>query len=100
MELSLNRQEETFVDFLFKFYMFNYVDIEIHKGGNTLDLILTNDTSLIQNVRNEINVKFSDHHFVLCDINISYEIENQRKEVIQYLTKVLNFGWKKGTTEQ
>ena len=47
MELSLNNQEETFVDFLFKFCMFNYVDIETHKGGNTLDLILTNDTSLI-----------------------------------------------------
>ena len=75
MGLSLNSQEELFVDFLFRFCMFNYVNIETLKGGKTLDLILTNDTSLIQNVRSNINVKFSDHYFVLCDINISYEIK-------------------------
>ena len=88
------------MDLLFKDCMLNYVNIETHRGGNTLDLILTDDKNLIHNVKSDINVSFLDHHIVICDVDISYEKENPSKEVIQYQTKVPNFGWKKGTIEQ
>ena len=100
MELSLGGQEEIFVDSMFKYCLFNYVECETYKGGNTLDFILTNDTGLIRNVRSDANSKFSDHHFNICYLDIEYEKEVSNCDVIHYLSNILNYGWKKGTTEQ
>ena len=47
IELDLNSQEENFVNLIFRFCMFNYVNKPTHKCGNTLHAI-TNQISLVQ----------------------------------------------------
>ena len=76
------------------------MNFETHKCGNTLDLILTNDTTLVSNMRSDVNSNFSDHYFVICDIDIELEKEQSNSDEISYLSKVPNFEWKKGTIEQ
>ena len=55
MDLQITSQQEILIDSMFKYSLLNYVNFETHKCGNTLDLILTNDTNLVSKVRSDIN---------------------------------------------
>ena len=106
ISLNLSRQENFFVNIISKYCLFNYVNIptrmgnNIANGGNILDLILTNDTELLSNVRTVINGNFSDHSTVICDINIEIFEPNSELKPVKYLTSVPNYNWRSGTIDQ
>ena len=82
--------------------LLNVVEFPTHKDNNVLDLILTNDSDFIINVRPEENIKFSDQKLVNCSIDVICEekCDECDEEIIQYLTKVPQYAWRNGTDDQ
>ena len=102
IELKLNPQQERFVMMLSELCLLNMVDFPTHKDNNILDLILTNDSDFVISVWPDENIKFSDHKFVNCMIDVIREDKCDKcdEEMIKYITKVPQFSWRNGTEEQ
>ena len=99
ISLNLNKQEECFVNFMFKNSLLNYVNKPTRKK-NILDLVLTNDTELIGKCEVIVNSNFSDHNTVICETSIGINENSRNEKIMEYVTTVPNYGWRKGSVEQ
>ena len=66
---DMSNQQKIFASFLGKFYLLNCVGVST-RGENILDLILTNDENLIPEVWVEESGSFSDHRWVIGDLDV------------------------------
>ena len=63
---------------------------------------MTNDSSLLRNIDQEINVSFSDHNLIKCLLDVSILCDEKSDNIsnIVYATKIPEFELNKATEEQ
>ena len=67
---DMTQKQELFASILGNFCLFNSVEVPT-RGVDILDLILTNDEDLISNVRVEESGCFSNHRWVIGDVDMT-----------------------------
>jgi hypothetical protein len=110
MEMNINRQVKTifwgdlnintldksnsdvinFNHFQECFNLYNFVNLSTHKSGSCLDICFSEDTNLVENVKQ--GIMFSDHHAVFFDLKCTKQKPKQNTSIIRYrpLNKINN----------
>ena len=98
LDQSLNFQQEKLAIFMSNFCLFNVVTSPTREN-TILDLVLTNDLSFVTKVKSEINVGFSDHNLVICELSVSLEPQSIVSERINYFTKIPSYNLRNGSED-
>ena len=101
LDQNLNKQEEQLALLMSRLNLFNMIT-KPTREQNILDLIMTNDSTSIRKVDQEINVSFSDHNLIKClsDVSILSDEKGENISNIVYATKIPEFELNKATEEQ
>ena len=78
------------------------MDKETHQSGHILDLILTNNESMVENFRTIGKLGSSDHEMLMVNLNLGVVREETKKSVKDYrrgeyeeMRKLVSIDWKK-----
>ena len=73
-----NKQAELFLEYCDTNFLEPFIPTPT-RGQNILDLVLCNNSSIINNYTTIVNRKFSDHFSVKIWLNVNYNQENKEK---------------------
>ena len=73
-----NKQAELFLEYCDTNFLEPFIPTPT-RGQNILDLVLCNNSSIINNYTTIVNRKFSDHFSVKIWLNVNYNKENKEK---------------------
>ena len=91
------QQAEKLTDFAENNFFENYVNTAT-RGKNILDLVLTNNHLLVNSYSTLVNKKLSDHYLLTIALNISYNVQAEKKKVTNpFTTKVYEYNLTEAT---
>ena len=94
------KQAEQFKEFCNENFLENYIESPT-RGKNILDLVLTNNHSLISFYKTIVNKSFSDHVIIYIGLNFTFNKEVASvKEKNPYSTRIFEYDTKNATDKE
>ena len=94
------RQAELFKSFCDDNFLENFIETPT-RGENILDLVLSNNHTLIKYYKTVVNKKLSDHSTIKINLNFTFNTETKDEKVLNpYSTKIYEYETNKATDKE
>ena len=82
--METNNLGQDFMNVIQDSFLIQHICEPTHKHGNILDLVLTTETNMIENIYIGEPLASSDHFSIICDVVVSVDINNNKRQVLDY----------------